>query len=161
MVGFVAQADPLAAKWRRFNDGVDRVRSALNAANSDEMHDTVNAALTALYELWEYWRAKAPPRPGRDDAFVRGDADGETTAALVYARGAQFHRVFQEHGDLTDAYTDTYHDYYGSWQWEHFSDPKYPTREGWYETHVAEREVIEPFKVAQRWLSAQPELSRS
>jgi hypothetical protein len=114
----------LTAKWRRFNDGVDRARSALSSAESDEMHDSVNAALNALYELWEYWREHAPPRPGGDDAFVRADTDAETTAALVYARGGQTHRVFQEHGDLTDAYTDTYYDYYGSWRWGAFSDPK-------------------------------------
>ncbi len=64
--------------------------------------------------------AKAPSRPGRDDDFVRGNADSETTAALVHARGATTHRVFREHGDLTDAYTDTYYDHYGSWRWEHF-----------------------------------------
>jgi len=158
MVGSVAQADPLRAKQRRFNDGVDRVRSALNSPDSDEMHDAINAALNALYELWEYWRAKAPSRPNGDDAFVRGDNDGETAAALVYARGAQYHRVFKEHGDLTDTYSDTYYDYYGAWRWGHFSDPHYPVREGWYKTHVAEREVMEPLQAAKRWLSAQPEL---
>jgi hypothetical protein len=158
MVGFMAQADPLTAKWRRFDVGVDRMRSAVGAAHSDEMHDAVNAALNALYELWEYWRANAPPRSNGDDAFVRGDIYGETTAALVYARGAQYHRVFQEHGDLTGTYSDTYYDHYGSWLWEHFSDPKYPVREGWYKAHVAGHEVVEPFKAARQWLSAQPEL---
>ena len=131
----------------------------MNTTRSEEMHDAVNAALNALYELWEYWRAMAPPRPNGDDAFVRGDPDGETTAALVYARGAQYHRVFQEHGDLTDAYTDSYYSHYGSWRWEQFSDPRYPLREGSYKTYVFEREVIEPFQAAQRWLSGQPELS--
>jgi len=161
-VSSVAQADPLTAKWRRFDAGVDRVGSALGAADSDEMHDAVNAALHALNELWEYWRAKAPSRPGNDDnAFVRADTDGETTAALVHARGAQDHRVFLEHGDLSDAYTDTYHDYYGSWQWGYFSDPTYAERDAWYKAHVAGREVIEPLEAARRWLSARPELSKS
>lgn len=63
------------------------------------------------------------------------------------------------HGDLTGAYTDTYYDRYGSWRWEAFSDPNYPVRESWYKMHVAGREVMEPFKAARRWLSAQPELS--
>jgi len=157
----VAQADPLRAKWRRFNAGVDRVRSALSSPNSDDMHDAVNAALNALYELWEYWRANAPSMPGGADTFMHGDTDGETTAALVYARGAQYHRVFQEHGDLTDAYTDTYYDHYGSWRWRRLSDPKYPVRESWYKAHVEKREVIEPFESALRWLSAQPELPMS
>lgn len=159
MVGFVAQTNPLTAKWRRFDKGVSRVHSALSATPSVEMHDAAGAALDALYELWEYWSAKAEPKPN-ENAFVRGDTDGETTAALVYARGAGYHRVFQEHGDLTNTYSATYHGYYGSWRWEHFSDPKYPERERWYETHVAEREVIEPFKTARCWLSAQPELRR-
>jgi hypothetical protein len=125
------------------------------------MHDAVNAALNALYELWEYWRANAPSRPGGDDAFVRSDTDGEATAALVYARGAQHHRVFQEHGDLTDSYTDTFYDHYGCWRWGSFSDPKYPVRESWYKAHVDRREVIEPFESARCWLSAQAELSTS
>jgi hypothetical protein len=78
----------LTAKWRRFDDGVDRVRSAQRSADEDAMHDAVNAVLHALYELWEYWRTNTPPRPGRDDDFVRSDADGETTAALVHASTA-------------------------------------------------------------------------
>jgi hypothetical protein len=155
----VPQVDALAAKWRRFNDGVDRVRSAQGAADEDKVRDAVNAALHALYELWEYWREKAPSRPGTDNDFVRTDPDGETAAALVHARGSTTHRVFQEHGDFTDTYAKEFYDHYGCWRWERFSDPRYPERDAWYETHVAEREVIEPFEAASRWLTAQPELS--
>jgi hypothetical protein len=158
----MAQVDAaLTAKWRRFDEGVDRVRSAQGAADDDEMHDVVNAVLHALYELWEYWRAKAPLRPGRDDDFVRSDPDGETAAALVHARGATTHRVFQEHGDFTDTYAKEFYDHYGCWRWEHFSDPdpRYAERDAWYKAHVAGHEVHEPLGAARRWLSKQPELS--
>ena len=111
------------------------------------MRDAVNAALHQLYELWEYWYlyAKAS-RPGTTDDLARGDPDGETAAALVYARGATAHRVFQEHGDFTDTYAKEFYDHYGCWRWEHFSDPKYAERDAWYKVHVAGREVIEPFE---------------
>jgi hypothetical protein len=159
-VNFVTQADALTAKWRRFNEAVDRVRSAQAATDKAEIQDAVNAALHALYELWEYWRAKAPSRRGKDDDFVRSDPDGETAAALVHARGATTHRVFQEHGDFTDTYAQRFYDHYGCWRWEHFSDPnpKYTDRDTWYRTHVAGREVNEPFEAASRWLNKRPEL---
>ena len=149
----------MTAKWRRFNEGVDRVRAAQGGTDEAKMNDAVNAALHALYELWEYWRANAPTRPSGDDASVRGNHGGETAAALVHARGATTHRVFQEHGDFTDTYAKDYYDHYGCWRWEHFSDPKYPQRDAWYSAHVAGREVIEPFEAASRWLNVQPELS--
>jgi hypothetical protein len=69
------------------------------------------------------------------------------------------HTPVRPAGDVTDAYTDTYYDHYGSGRREAFSDPKYPPRGGWYKAHVAQREVMEPFKAARRWLSAQPEPS--
>lgn len=160
-VSFVAQSDALAAKWRRFNEGIDRVRAAQRGTDEGMMNDAINAALHALYELWEYWRASAAARPSGDDGFVRGNPDGETAAALVHARGATTHRVFQEHGDFTDTYANDYYDHYGCWRWEKFSDPKYPHRDGWYSTHVAGHEVSDPFEAARRWLSLQPELSTS
>jgi hypothetical protein len=149
----------LTAKWRRFDDGDGRVRSAQRTANEDWMHDAVNSVLHALYGLWEYWRAHTPPRPGQDDDFVRSDADGETTAALVHARGATTHRVFQEHGDFTNTYAKKYYDHHGCWRWEPFSDPRYAERDAWYQAHVAGREVNEPLEAARRWLGKQSELS--
>ena len=85
--------------------------------------------------------------------------DGETTAALAHARGAKTH-VFEDFGQLTDTYSDTYRDYYGVWRWQDYSEPhgRFASRDGWYARHMAREEILPPLEAALRWTSIQPEL---
>jgi len=93
------------------------------------------------------------------DQRLRGDADGETMAALVHARGAK--PTFLKSSDAsripmgTRTATTT-----GVWRWQDYSDPRprFATRDGWYASHVAREEVLAPLEAAIRWVSTQPEL---
>jgi hypothetical protein len=151
--------DPLNARWRRLNARVGEVHAALNRTDKSGLNDAVAGALDALYDLWAYWQQRAGLTAKQADAHVRGDADGETTAALVHARGAKTH-VFEEFGQFTDTYADTYRDYYGVWRWQDYSDShtRFPARNGWYAHHVAREEILPPLESALRWMAAQPEL---
>jgi hypothetical protein len=40
----------------------------------------------------------------------------------------RFPNTYERPAGVTDAYTDTYYDHYGSWRWKAFSDPKDPAR---------------------------------
>jgi hypothetical protein len=104
--------------------------------------------------------SKPLPSPlNQADDRVRSDVDGETAAALIHARGAKTH-VFVEFGSLTDTYADSYHDYYGTWRWQEYSDPRsrYAIRNDWYARHVALQEVMLPLEASLRWISVRPEL---
>ena len=45
---------------------------------------------------------------------------------------------FEEFGQLTDTYGDTYREHYGIWRWQDYSDPRarFATRDDWYARHV-------------------------
>lgn len=80
-------------------------------------------------------------------------------AALVPARGAKT-RVFDEFGQLTDAYGDTCREHDGIWRRQDYSDPRarFATRDDWYARHVACEQVVAPLEAALRWMGNQPEL---
>jgi hypothetical protein len=151
--------DSLIARRRRFDSRVEDVRAALDDADKTRVPDAVAGALDALYDLWEYWQQRAAFTMNQADDRVRGDTAGETSAALVHARGAKTH-VLEEFGRLTDTYGDTYRDYYGVWRWQDYTDPRprFATRDRWYARHVARHEVLLPLEEALRWMSVQPEL---
>ncbi len=62
-------------------------------AAKDHQRHTVDAALNAMYALWEVWRQRAQLSTTGQDRAVSGSADGETAAALVFARGGQIHKL--------------------------------------------------------------------
>jgi hypothetical protein len=68
---------------------VREVHAALNGTNQADVPDAVAGALDALYDLWEYWRQAAGLTMNQAGVRLRGDADAETAAALVHARGAK------------------------------------------------------------------------
>jgi hypothetical protein len=150
--------DPLVARRRRLDNRVKEVHAALSSVEKSTVPDAVAGALDALYDLWEYWQQRAGLTTNQADARVRSDVDGETTAALVHARGAKTH-VFEDFGELTDSYSDTYRDYYGVWRWQDYSDPRarFASRDGWFARHVAHEEILPPLAALQ-WTSIQPEL---
>lgn len=151
--------DSLVARRRRLDTRVKEVHAALSSANKSTVPDAVAGALDALYDLWEYWQQRAGLTTNQADARVRSDVDGETTAALVHARGAKTH-VFEDFGELTDTYSDTYRDYYGVWRWQDYSDPRarFASRDDWFARHVAHEEILPPLEAALQWTSIQPEL---
>lgn len=151
--------DSLIAKRRRLDTRVAEVRAALKNSDKIGVPDAVAGALDALYDLWEYWQQQASLTMAQADARVHGDADGETAAALVHARGAKTH-VHEEFGDFTATYGDVYRSYYGVWRWQDYSDPRprFAVRDGWYASHVAREEILPPIEVALQWLGIQPEL---
>jgi len=138
---------------------VKEVQAALDGTDRAAVPDAVAAALDALYDLWEYWQHSVRITVNQADERLRGDVDRETTAALVHARGAKTH-VFEEFGQLTDTYGDTYREHYGIWRWQDYSDPhaRFATRDDWYARHVAHEEVLAPLEAALRWMGNQPEL---
>ena len=85
------------------------VRSAVNSADGNGVPNAVAGVLDALYELVEYWQQAASLTMRQADDLVSTDVDGETTAALVRARGVKTHS-FVEFGTLTDTYSDAYFD---------------------------------------------------
>jgi hypothetical protein len=151
----------LAARWHRVDAAVRRVRDGLNSAHPYECPSAVADTLDALYDLWDLWCTKAALKSwtAQDDC-VKGDASGETAAALMFARGSKTH-AFVTFGDLTDTFTDTFHDIFGCWRWQQYSDkaPKYASRNDWFEARVSGREVLPPLVDAIRWLRRRPELN--
>jgi hypothetical protein len=113
--------DSLIARRRRFDTRVKEVRAALDGTDKTAVPDAVAGALDALYDLWEYWQQHAALTMNQADERVHCDADGETAAAPVHARGAKTH-VLEEFGRLTDTYGDTYRAYYGVWRWQRYSE---------------------------------------
>jgi hypothetical protein len=113
------------AKWRRMNAGVDEVSAAVNSGSIEECPDAVVGALNALYDLWEAWRSAragvgVTVKVVDDDRAVSGEPDGETAAALVFARGGKTHATV-EFGDLTDTFSDTFRDPFGVWRWQPYT----------------------------------------
>lgn len=155
----------VAANWRRLSARVEEVNAAVNSGSIVECPDAVAGALDALYDLWEAWRSERSDvgvsvKVADDDRAVSGEPDGETAAALVFARGGKTHAMV-EFGDLTDTFSDTFRDLFGVWRWQPYNDadPRYSTRCAWYAQHVAGQEVLAPFTRALAWLKAQPEVA--
>lgn len=146
----------LEVRWRRFTGAVAAVEVAANSADPAICPDAVAAALDALYDLWEYWQVQAGKEFAAQDAAVTGDSDGETTAALVFARGGKTH-AFVEFGNFTDTFAARFYDHFGCWRWGSYSDatPRYAKRNAWFATHVSGNEVLPPFEAARRWLGGQ------
>jgi hypothetical protein len=157
-----SETEALTARWRRLEHGLDEVRAAVNSPDPHRCPDAVARALCALYDLWEFWSSHANHPPGKkwkaEDAAVCGDDDGETTAALVHARGSLTH-VHAEFGAFTDTVAATVLSHFGCWRWQDHPDQRFPQRDAWYATHVKDREVLPPLEAAARWLRARPELT--
>jgi hypothetical protein len=160
-----SETEALTARWRRLEHGLDEVRAAVNSPDPHRCPDAVARALCALYDLWEFWATRAPLPPvkgktAQQDAVVSGDDDGETTAALVHARGSLTH-VHAEFGAFTDTFAATVFSHFGCWRWQEHSDVRHAAlaqRDRWYGKHVKDREVLPPLEAAARWMRARPEL---
>ena len=150
---------PLAARWHRVDAGVQRVRDATNSDHPYACLSAVADTLDALYDLWELWKEKASLDLRAQDACVNGDGAGETAAALIFARGSKTHALVT-FGVVTDTFTDTFHETYGCWRWQHYSEenPRYATRIEWFGTRVSGHEVLPPLVDAVAWLRTRPEL---
>jgi hypothetical protein len=143
--------------WQRFDRHMAQVDRALSHADN-QVPQALLDVLDALNDLWEHWhRTKGLNKLPQQDDYVRGDVDGETTAALVHARGGKTHGsvIF---GRLSDAYGDVYRDYYGSWVWQDYQNPVYPQRNAWLKKHLENKLVLPPLKAAERWFHGQPGL---
>ncbi|WP_236832098.1 hypothetical protein [Blastococcus sp. KM273128] len=129
------------------------------------MPDAIWYALNAIYALWEVWSHEASLSAKAEEAAVSGDPDGETTAALICARGGNTHRQFVEFGERLGFGTQPFGASpfgVGGWYWQNFTDPnaRFAQRSAWYRAHVQGREVLEPLEGACRWLAARPEIPR-
>ncbi len=157
-----SETEALAARWRRLEHGLDEVRAVVNSPDPHGCPDAVARVLCALYDLCELWaRLACVRKQAEQDAAMSGDDDGETTAALVHARGSLTH-VHAEFGAFTDTVASTVFSHVGCWRWQEHSDVRYPglaARDAWYAEHVQDREVLPPLEVAARWLRARPELA--
>jgi hypothetical protein len=157
----VGEAEALEGRFRRLENAIAWVKDGLNVRTAAEA-DALVPAMDAIYSLWEAWTNRMGLAWKDEDPWVRGDAGGETVAALVHAGGAQKHRLveFGEYagfgkmpfgkGPLGGA----------CWIWQpyHDPDPRYAQRSQWYRTHVERRMANEPLEVAYRWLRSRPEL---
>jgi hypothetical protein len=129
------------------------------------MPDAITAVFGPLYQLWEVWASRVSLRATADqDNRVSRDSGGETTAALVCARGGNTHKLI-EFGERLGFGTHPFGTSpfgVGGWYWQPFRGPlpKFGTRNGWYGRHVQAQEVSGPLEVARRWLAAQPETRR-
>ncbi len=154
------RSDALQARWRRLTQHLAEVIKVQDSAGHS-LPDAVSDVLNDTYDLWDMWakdRTPALTTKQQDDA-VRGDPDGETTAALVWARGAKTH-AFVEWGEVTTGYAPTYRPNYWWWHWQSYSEPgtRWPDRDDWYGQHVAGKPVLAPLQAAERWLRTRQEL---
>jgi hypothetical protein len=85
----MAQSRAVIARRRRLCTRGKEVHAALDGTDKAGVSNAVAGALDALYDLWEYWRQSVALTMDQADERLRGDVDGETTAALVHARGAK------------------------------------------------------------------------
>ena len=88
------ERDDLVARWRR----LDRYLATVAAGQNDPGHavpDAIAPALDEIYGLWEAWTDDAGLSFRQEDPRVAGDLGGETTAALVFARGARHHGMWR------------------------------------------------------------------
>lgn len=151
----------LTATGRRLNEQVERIGASVNDPSPETCPDAVAYALGDLSDLWETWSSARDLRKfPQQERAVEGIAEGETVAALVFARGAKSHEHV-EFGDLTDSFSDHFYDHFGVWRWGPCSDlrPSFLVRSDWYVLHVAGQETLPPFERALVWLRAQPELA--
>lgn len=149
----IQQTDAVRARWRRVDAAMAEVALAVNSPDPSRCPDAVARVLDALYDLWELWKSTSSLTRKAQDVAVRGDFDGETAAALVHARGAKTH-THVEFGDFTDRIAERFYDHFGCWCWQAYSDPRavFSQRDSWYETHVANQEVLPPLEAAVRWM---------
>lgn len=152
----------LAARWRRLDQAVAGARLAEQAGDY-AMQDAVAAALNEVYDLWEAWHTTARLTRHQQDDAVMGDADGETTAALVYARGGKTHDGL-EFSELLGYGLGRYgKGPYGAsgWHWQPYADPRWSPRDAWYANRVEYQLVVPVLEAASRWLLARPELRQA
>ena len=151
--------DAIAARWRRLETGIQQTNAAVASADPSDCVDAVARTLDALYDLWEVWRLTSGRSGKAQDDYVAGNSAGETTAALVFARGGKTHDLI-DFGDFTDTISETFFDHWGAWRWQLYSDPdpRYARRNAWYQSRVAHEEVMSPLKSAVAWLRTLPEL---
>jgi hypothetical protein len=93
-----AHPEAIELRRRRFADDVESVRQALLQNDSDNaVPDALSRALGALYDAWEAWRITSGVgrRFATQDEEVKGNVDGETAAALAFARGGQTHQLIE------------------------------------------------------------------
>lgn len=154
-------AEAIRGRWRRLRDGVQAVRDAVGgAADGDAVPDAVARALDALYDLMEVVKQRGDYTNEDLDNLAAGDVGGETTFALVCARGAKTHALV-DFGDLHTFGSHAFGEgpYGGGWAWQEFSDPKFCLRSDWYARRVQGHLVLGPLEVAVAWLLQRPEIS--
>ena len=148
----------LAAQWHRMDLGIQRVRDTVNSPLPYDCPSAVADTLDALYDLWETWSGGQPKLSLlAQNALAEGNVSGETAAALVFARGDKTHKHIM-FGELTDTFSDTFHDHYGCWRWQPYPSQEYAPRNKWYATRVSGHEALTPLVDAVTWLREQPEL---
>lgn len=151
--------DALTGRWRRLEHTVEEARRAITSPNQDDCPDAVSRVLEDIYQMWEYWAHATGIRFNRQDAHIAGDADGETVAALIFARGGKTHACV-EYRNLTDTFSDTFTELFGTWRWQplDLNQPRFETRHRWYTQRVASEEILPPLETAIKWFKAQPQL---
>lgn len=153
--------DGLVAKWRRFRANVTALNTAVGQPVLATVQDTAAATLESLYGLWDTnWRRAGQKAIASQDKVVGGGPDGETCAALAWAREENLHASV-EFGKIEDLYTDTYRDIHCAWVWQARAGPDvgiFAQRAAWYAQRCVMHDVHATFLAALRWFELQPEL---
>lgn len=152
-----ATPSAVESRKRRYKSALADLEALVeNADEQSDVPDAVARCLDALYDLAEL--IKPSGRINEFDNLVAGDPGGETTLALVAARGDKTHR-FVDFGDLHTFGSHGFGEgpFGGGWAWQTFDDPgpRFRRRVDWYASHVRGRLVQDPFRDAQRWIHDQ------
>ena len=143
-------------------DDLARLLDESPQASSDDVDDALRVALHWLNDLWEALGRSRYARSIKDDD-VAGDPAAETCVAMVFARGEYVH-ARRDVGSQSWGFREGPFGegpFGGGWMWPAWPRAdKYPTREEWYEAHVARRNLLTPLVAAVAWLREQRELQR-
>ena len=157
MAGCMSGSEAAQSRQRRLRDAIQAVRDAVASDLLDHsVPDAVAGALDALYDFAEIVNRQGRYTSRSLENYVAGDVGGETTLALVCARGAKAHALV----DFGDLYTYGSHGYGegpygGGWAWQGFEneDLRFARRSDWYDNHVRGHRVLGPLEVGYAWLT--------
>ena len=149
-------ASVLERRWRRLREDVRAVEEAVELDDVAEVMDAVESALDSLYRLTEGLKLQQV-RTASETPFHQawGEAGGETTFGLVYARGHDLHKLivlFDRHSFGSHGFGEG--PFGGGWAWVTDAKPdrSRKPRDEWYARHVANQLLPAPFTVALTWL---------
>ena len=152
--------DLAQAPLRRLQDVIHTIEANLTV-DSTAVPDAVIHGVNDVYSLWESWCRRVIQKVAWADqnAQVRGDAEGETVAALCVARGGNTHDLVTFGEFLGFGSSPFGLGPFGraSWFWQPYSptikNAAIAERQGWYHDRVEKQSVLPVFQASERWLS--------